>query len=380
MLPAVRTAVLGAVLLAVGGLFDAEPLYVAGLAFAVLGLGAAAWVAAAAAGAGLERTVAERTVEEEQPLEVRLTARAGALPFPGGRVEEPLLEEPAPLPVGRRRHRIRIQARFARRGRRELPGAALSVADPLGLARRTLAGGESQTVLVLPRIHPVSTPGGWGSSLAGRTSSALLVAAESEVDGLRPYRPGSPASRIHWQTVARGHPMMERRLRAELDGRPLVVLDTRGPAETEAVDAAVRAAASLCLHLARAGGCALLLPGERRPITVDPDLAAWPATHVRLALVEGGRAPTFAGTRSGPVLYVAARLPGSTAGTIPRALRETAGPRLLVVPTAAAGGSRLAASEPSIEVAGCRGYPVERLVGRRDARRAVPAAPVGGPS
>ena len=52
---------------------------------------------------------------------------------------------------------------------------------------------------------------------------------------------------------------------------------------------AVRAAASLCVHLARKDGCAILLPGERRPIEIGHDLGAWPAVHARLALVRGGR-------------------------------------------------------------------------------------------
>src|SRR5204863_261368 len=89
----------------------------------------------------------------------------------------------------------------------------------------------------------------------------------------RPYQTSSPASRIHWPALARGHGMMERRLRMDMDARPLVVLDTRGPAGEDAVDEAVRAAASLALHLARAGGCALLLPGERRATT---GVGSWP--------------------------------------------------------------------------------------------------------
>ena len=64
--------------------------------------------------------------------------------------------------------------------------------------------------------------------------------------------------------------MIERRLVAGLDAAPLVVLDATRPPSEEALDAAVRAAASLCIHLARAGGCAILLPGERRAVEVGP--------------------------------------------------------------------------------------------------------------
>ena len=50
----------------------------------------------------------------------------------------------------------------------------------------------------------------------------------TEVDGLRPYRQGTPASRIHWPALARGAGLLERRLRADTDSRPLVVVDARG--------------------------------------------------------------------------------------------------------------------------------------------------------
>ena len=53
--------------------------------------------------------------------------------------------------------------------------------------------------------------------------------AAVDIDGLRPYRPGTPASRIHWAALARGAGLLERRLRADGDTRPLVVLDARSP-------------------------------------------------------------------------------------------------------------------------------------------------------
>src|SRR5207248_7065214 len=120
-----------------------------------------------------------------------------------------------------------------------------------------------------------------------------------------------------------------RRLRVEGDMLPLVVLDARGTGPDEHLDTAVRAAASLTLELARTGGCKLLLPGSRRALAVEADLASWPAAHARLALVEGGpeaRAPPPAALRAavGPVRHVAA-------------------PPLGRVPAAVGGGARAAA-------------------------------------
>ena len=184
--------------------------------------------------------------------------------------------------------------------------------------------------------------------------------AELEIDGLRPYREGAPASRIHWPTVARRGEMLERRLVAELDAAPLIVVDPSAPSGEEGLDKAVRAAASVCVHLAQAGGCAILLPGDRRPIEIGHDLHGWPAVHARLALVETGAPPPAAslGPRGGAVIWVT----GADLRRAPRALeRLPAGARVVVSPSALPG------VRPLFEVAGCTGFLIER------ARRGVAA-------
>jgi uncharacterized protein (DUF58 family) len=142
---------------------------------------------------------------------------------------------------------------------------------------------------------------------------------------------------------------MERRLRADGDTRPLVVVDPRAPACEEDLDAAVRAAASLAVHLAREGGCALLIPGDRRPALLDQTLGGWSHLHARLALVDGRALPALSGvaTRRGPILYIAAR----RLTRPPRALAHApGGGRLLVVPGTIAG------RRAEFSVAGCHGY------------------------
>jgi uncharacterized protein (DUF58 family) len=349
---AARTTLLGLAMVLVGGLFDGEPFYAAGLGFVALGAGSAGWVAWTARSTRVQRALALTTVTEDESLEAEIRVDAGGRPLPGGWVEDGLLAEPVRLGPGRIGVRFRLEASFPRRGRRTLPPPRVVLRDPLGLARRDVVGTEPDEILVLPRTHPVRAPRGAGASFGGLGRSALAVAAEVEVDGLRPYQTGSPASRIHWPALARGHDMMERRLRTDLDARPLVVLDTAGAAPAEAVDEAVRAAASLALHLGRAGGCALLLPGERRATVIDPDLGAWPAAHVRLALTEAGRGPSAAALapRSGPVLYVCPRVPRE----LPRSLRAAVGPRLLVVP------GELSDRTAAFRVGACRGYVMGR--------------------
>ncbi|HVE67379.1 MAG TPA: DUF58 domain-containing protein, partial [Solirubrobacteraceae bacterium] len=272
---ALSSILLGAGFAILGGAFDAEPLFVGGIAFLALGGATLLWVTLAARGARVSRDLTAHRVIEDEPFDVRLAATS-ALPLPGGELVEPLLPGPVPLRPGRRETRIRVQARFARRGLRRLDPPRMTIHDPLGLAARTILGGGSgdaassggaasaaDEVLVLPRIEPVDVTAEPDASGSGRALASLAGMAEVEMDGLRAYREGTAASRIHWPPLARGAGLMERRLRPDGDGRPLVVLDPRGGTEAD-LDAAVRAAASLCRALAASGGCGLLLPGERR--------------------------------------------------------------------------------------------------------------------
>ena len=201
--------------------------------------------------------------------------------------------------------------------------------------------------------------------------------AAVDLDGLRPYRKGTPASRIHWPAVARGAGLIERRLQADGDARPLVVLDARTPPgsggdRVELVDAAVRAAASLVLEFSAAGGCGLLLPGEQRPTMIDRELIAWPAAYARLALVEGGssnRAPVLGpmSLRGGAMVYVAAS-PMERLSAVLSA--PGGGPTVLVVPEAELVGGHprgvRSAARPTLAVSGCQGFQLG--AGRRHGR------------
>jgi len=228
------------------------------------------------------------------------------------------------------------------------------VSDPLSLATRTVQlppeTGDDE-VLVLPRIERVQAPGD-GDDNRQRSRGRHVATAEVDMDGLRPLREGTSAARIYWPAVARGAEPMERKLAGEGDGRPLIVLDPRGASEPEDLDAAVRAAASLTVHLARTGGCSLLLPGDKRPTAVDPTLSGWPHLHARLAVVPDNGRPLLAGLtgRRGDVIYVSARI----RSTPPAGLGTAAGARMLVVPRGLAG------RRAAFSVAGCHGYALER--------------------
>jgi len=371
-------SVAGLALILVALLFDAAPLLVPGVAITLLGIVAPVWVGLAARGANIERTLDSDRVVEDEPVEATIEVSRGPWGLPGAAVFDPLAGElisirgPMSLISGASTASVRIVASFPRRGVRRIEPPTLIVSDALELARvERVSPSPAQELLVLPRTERVKWVPGAGEKWRRAAGAAPLEPfGATEVDGLRPYRQGTPASRIHWPALARGAGLLERRLRADTETRPLVVVDARQPdpaASPEHLDAAVRAAASLVLELGTRTGCGLLMPGEFRPLEVEPDLLAWPIAHARLARVEGGpgtRAPGLAaGARSAQVLYVAAtpyaRMPAGLAGAGVRAA-------VLVIPRALA---TQPAHDAAFEVAGCLGFVVG--AGRRQRERAA---------
>jgi uncharacterized protein (DUF58 family) len=357
----------GLLLVLIAFTFDAAPLFVPGIAFALIGLGARVWVSLSARGAAIDRKLLVERVVEDEPLEATIDITRGRLGLPGAYIDDPLVGDPLaigePLSLkrsgGRRTTHVEIVARFPRRGVVKVEPPALVIRDPLSLAQvRLISRSPGKELMVLPRTEAVE----WREDGRGRyrTEDAGDSPADphgaADVDGLRPYRQGTPASRIHWRSLARGAGLLERRLTADGDTRPMIVLDARGEGPPELLDAAVRATASLTLELARHGGCGLLLPGDRRASAIEPDLTGWPAAHARLALVQGGpeaRAPVLrSNARTGPVFYVTAQAPDPTDFGAALATLTRSG-ATAVLPRELCGEIR---QRPSFAVSGCVGF------------------------
>jgi uncharacterized protein (DUF58 family) len=350
------TVFLSLALLATAALFDLSTLYVPAIALGLLALGALAWVEAAARGARIVSQPGPPTIEEGRPYPVRLRVDWGRAPPPGGELSHPALREP--IPIGPwAQPEVVAELRFARWGPQEIDPAVLTVRDPIHLHERRVEGSAGQPVLVLPRVEPVLAPiegngagpglssGKMGMRAAGRAGQPI----EPEIDGLRPWRQGSPASRIHWPSLARTGELLERSLTGGGDSAPLVVLDRGRAPDPESLVRAVRAAASLCLHLARAGGCSLLLPGESQVLGIDRGLRTWPRVHARLALVDPERpAPVHPPAGTKRIFWVT---PAGRAAT-GRARRDGPSDGYLVTP------AEIPGAQPVFRVAGCRGYPL----------------------
>jgi uncharacterized protein (DUF58 family) len=352
---AAGAALAGAGLLLAAFTFDAATLFVPAVALVLLPALSVSWIWLAGRGASLQRVLEAERVVEEQPVEARIQL-TGWLGLPGAEVSDPLAGDPIAVSSSgpARRVELRIVSRFPTRGRKVLPPPRLRLADQLGLAEVTQqAPGLPAELLVLPRTERISWLGEGGRTglpMPGGASSPEPTGA-TEVDGVTRYRPGTPASRIHWPALARGAGLLERRLLAEAESSPLVLLDARCAGPSDLLDCAVRAAASLTLELARRFGCDLLLPGQRRPLHVGRDLCAWPEAHARLAVVEGGEdaPPPMLSERfrAAAIFYVAAR-PLRTPG----ALTARRG-LMLVLPRELCEGQRQSAG---LEVSGCTGF------------------------
>ena len=356
------TVALGAALVLTGLAFGLTAALVCGIALLVLATGAMAWVELAAIGGSLERDPGPGRIEESESYPLRIVLRGTLVPPPGGELIDPLLDRS--IPVGPRWGRaLTREVWLEHPGRRPLPAARLVVRDPLGLWQRELHSGQADELVVMPRIDPVRWAGAGAeprgqSSGAGSASEATSHRgglAQFEVDGLRPYREGSPASRIHWPAVARSGEMIERRLIVGGEPRPLVVFDPRGGTATQR-ERAMRAAASLCVELSRSGGCDLIVPGERRALSIDSRLRGWPEAHVRLAVSDPSGGPSLSQGRSAAtVLWVTA------GGSLPATVRRLRPGSFLITPS----GTRRAAV---FRVSGCFAYPLagpaERTAGR----------------
>ena len=139
---------------------------------------------ARAAAPSIERRAGPHTVVEEEPYPLRIEVRAGLLPPPGGELIEPLLGWPVPI-AGRWSRRVRINVRFSRRGRRDArAGPAGRSATRCACSRASASTPGGDEVLVLPRIEPVTAPGGEGRRRRARRH------------GHRPGRDGPPPRRL----------------------------------------------------------------------------------------------------------------------------------------------------------------------------------------
>jgi uncharacterized protein (DUF58 family) len=145
---------------------------------------------------------------------------------------------------------VTIQSSLAplRRGPLRLEGVTIACPDPFGFFRSLRSLPLPQTILVLPKRHPVpqfQLPGSVKYQQGG-VSMASSVGESEEFVSLREYRPGDPLRRLHWKSFAKlGKPIIKE-FQDEFFVRHALLLDTFGaPAAAELFEDAVSVGASL---------------------------------------------------------------------------------------------------------------------------------------
>ena len=184
-----------------------------------------------------------------------------------------------PRVAGQSRARARWQGTAPARGRYRFRLLELVTRSPFGLLERELSIADPGELVVYPTIGQLARR--WqhkhlNASEARRGSRSDRSIQQQEYHGLRDYRPGDSPKWIHWRTTARlGVPMVkefeqhhEQDLAILLD--PWLPRNKATAEQREAVEAAIRFAATVCYETCRHPGRRLLMgwtgpnPGVRQ--------------------------------------------------------------------------------------------------------------------
>jgi uncharacterized protein (DUF58 family) len=166
---------------------------------------------------------------------------------------------------------FRYRVHGGRRGRSPLGPLRLRLVDPFGLVLRTTAGTDTGTLLVVPRVRPLSGSGplaGSGGNDGEGARRSIAVHGEDDVS-TREYRHGDDLRLVHWRATARTGELMVRLEERPWRAAATLLLDTRaaghllggavtGPAgdpapPSDSLEWVVEAAAGIGTHLLRRG-------------------------------------------------------------------------------------------------------------------------------
>ncbi|MEZ5297881.1 MAG: DUF58 domain-containing protein [Ilumatobacteraceae bacterium] len=274
-------AVTGVVLVVLGWWWHYEELVVVGVG-AVVAVAVATWSARVAHSARIVRRVGTPRVERGEPLQIRYrvsnqghrrTTRATLVDVCDGEHGE--TEVPSVGPKDRTDVSTTIPTR--RRGVHTIGPWYLERHDAFGLAIGRRSSGETGTIIVHPKVHPLSGP--YGAMHIVEQEAVIRRVASDPLSGfvsLREYVQGDDPRLIHWPTSARMGTLMLRE-HVELR-RPefTVVLDTAASVATpDDFEEMVDVAASVAVHAIRSGVDVTVRttsrehPGTRRSIGVE---------------------------------------------------------------------------------------------------------------
>ncbi len=158
--------------------------------------------------------------------------------------------------------------RWPRRGPLRLTGFRISTRYPFGLFSKSLELKKLAEALVYPGLEAFVVRSSRRGKEEGRATVAT-PAPGSEISGLRDFRAGDPLRRIHWRASLRRRSLVVRESEGEHRTEQEVRLRTLGVAPGDAVESAVRRAASEVVALLDAGACVVLCTDSHRFSAAD---------------------------------------------------------------------------------------------------------------
>ena len=156
------------------------------------------------------------------------------------------------------------------RGRHRLAGVRLTTRFPFGLFLKAGRVMLDREVLVFPAVRPIS-PEELLRLVGAGTSAVRRRGRGHDLYNLRTYRAGDDPRLIHWRSSAKVDSLLVREMEAETTEDTRVVLAGWGERGAARLEAALSEAASIAVHLARAGagveltGAGLFVPLGRGP-------------------------------------------------------------------------------------------------------------------
>jgi uncharacterized protein (DUF58 family) len=180
------------------------------------------------------------------------------------------------------------EATLPARGRRRLPGVRLTTRFPFGLFVKAGRVQLDREMVVFPAIGPV--PAERRRELSSGGPRPLRRRGRGhDLYNLRDYRAGDDPRLIHWRSSAKSDALVVRELQADTSEDTRIVLEGTGARDPARLERGLSEAASLALHLVRAGARVELVgPGVFVPLGRGRGHARRLLTA--LALYEPGRA------------------------------------------------------------------------------------------
>ncbi|QVI57593.1 DUF58 domain-containing protein [Nocardioides faecalis] len=215
----------------------------------------------------VSRDVQPRTLRAGESARIGLTIAAGSGRAPGAL----LVEDGVPYALGDRprlvlqglgqrwERSVDYPVRADLRGQYAVGPLVVRMGDPFGLVERRRAVPGVATLVVTPRVVPLSAipaAGGWQGT--GEHRAQAFAAGSTEDASVREYRRGDDLRRVHWRSSARVGELMVRREEEPWEAHAHVLLDNRahvhrGQGAGSSLETAVVAAASVITHLASQG-------------------------------------------------------------------------------------------------------------------------------